>query len=184
MPSRIASILAIGVSLALVTSHAQVSEGPLVFTRPTIVAALADGPQFFHDLIFEDNVYRIVGRHYGHRGKYTPGLFVHRKGDDRWLQITGLTTEHARLGRSPDMYDIALSAGWNYAYLREHQYAPVPRMGGSVLAFPDRIQSFPGQETYRMDFNSRLNREVSITWFWVKHADLRTAFTGAGPRVR
>jgi hypothetical protein len=36
---------------------------------PTSVASAVDGPQSFHDLIFEDEALRIVGRHYGSRGE-------------------------------------------------------------------------------------------------------------------
>src|SRR5512145_2079160 len=77
-------------------------EPALTFTRPTIVATRLEQPvTFWHELTFEDNEYMFVSRHYGTGGKHVPGFFVYSKSRGAWIQISRISTEHARLGRSP-----------------------------------------------------------------------------------
>ena len=75
----------------------------LTFTRPTIVATPLELPvTFWHELTFEDNEYMFVSRHYGTGGKHVPGFFVYSKSRGAWIQISRISTEHARLGRPPE----------------------------------------------------------------------------------
>jgi hypothetical protein len=149
----------------------------LDFTRPTLVARTVQAPTSWHDVIFEDRVYKFVSRHYGNGGGQIPGLFVFSKKRNAWLEVLQLSTEHARLGRSPDFNDIALQISWDYGELINHNYARLPLMNLGIG--PDRIIAASG--AYRFDFNSRLNRAQSLTSFWVRVEDLEAAFGGRLP---
>jgi hypothetical protein len=150
----------------------------LTFTRPTIVATRLEQPvTFWHHRTFEDNEYMFVSRHYGTGGKHVPGVFVYSKSRGAWIQISMISTEHARLGRSPEGPPF-LAVSWDYGGLIGHEYAPLPLSGGSFISAPDRIVAMPGQGLYRLDHMSDLKIDDSLTWFWVRIADLEAAFEG------
>jgi hypothetical protein len=150
----------------------------LTFTRPTIVATPLEQPvTFWHELTFEDDAYMFVSRDYGTGGKQVPGVFVYSKRRGAWIQISMISTEHARLGRSPKGPPI-LAVSWDYGDLIRDEYASLPLSGGSFISSPDRIVANPRQGRYRLDFNSRLKIDDSLTWFWVRIADLEAAFDG------
>jgi hypothetical protein len=153
-------------------------EPALTFTRPTIVATPLEQPvTFWHQLAYEDNQYMFVSRHYGNGGKHVPGFFVYSKSRGAWIQISRLSTEHARLGRSPQGPPV-LAVGWDYGRLFRHEYVAVPLDGGSFIDSPDRMVAMPRQGLYRLEFNSELKVDYSQTWFWVRIADLEAAFDG------
>lgn len=150
----------------------------LTFTRPTIVATPLEQPvTFWHELTFEDNEYMFVSRHYGTGGKHVPGFFVYSKSRGAWIQISRISTEHARLGRSPEGPPV-LAVGWDYGDLIRYEYVSAPLRGGSFISSPDRIVAMPRQGLYRLDYNSDLKIDYSLTWFWVRIADLEAAFDG------
>jgi hypothetical protein len=78
--------------------------------------------------------------------------------------------------------------GWDYSRLINEQFASMPLDTGASINFPDRIVDSGPQAAYRLDFNSRLNRDVSLTSFWLSKTDLEEAFEGrrtpalVGPR--
>ena len=151
----------------------------LEFTRPTLTAIRITIEPRFHELLYEDHAYKFAARNYGSGKEHAiPGLFAYSKQRDAWIQILILSTEHARLGRSPDITDIALSVGWDYRELINEAFASMPLRTTGSIAFPDRIGDFGPGGAYRLDFNSNLNRDVSLTWFWLTKADLREAFDG------
>jgi hypothetical protein len=81
------------------------------FTRPTLTAVKLPSEPRFRRLVYEDSAYRFVARDYGSREDPTiPGLFVHNKQRDGWIQILSLSTEHARLG-TPRPLSYSRSAG-------------------------------------------------------------------------
>jgi hypothetical protein len=140
------------------------------FSRRTVRAiVLRAAPVWLHS-IYEDANYRFVGRDFGH-AEYVPGLFVEDRKRGRWIQLLQISTEQARLGRSPDFSDIPLSVGWNFAPLAQQFYVDLPLLS-TVLHFPDRISYDPNRGVYRLDFNSTLEREVALTTFWVRVGDL------------
>jgi hypothetical protein len=133
----------------------------------------------FHQLVYEDSAYKFVTRNYGSGEAPTiPGLFVYSKQHHAWIQILSLSTEHARLGRSPDYTDIPLSVGWDYGELINEPFASMPLRTGGSIGFPDRIVDLGVERAYRLDFNSGLNRDVSLTWFCLAKADIQEAFEG------
>jgi hypothetical protein len=151
----------------------------LEFTRATLTAVRLGTPPRFHRLLYEDEAYKFFARNYGSGGETaTPGLFVYSKARDVWIQILSLSTEHARLGRAPDFNDIPLSVDWDYRGLVNRPFASIPLQPGGSIAFPDRIADFATDRAYRLDFHSNLNRDVSLTWFWLAKADLAEAFEG------
>jgi PDZ domain-containing protein len=178
----IRSLLYAGIVLALgVFLFTQVRLGARQqdFTRPTVVARTTQAPANWRDVIFEDSVYKFVSRDYGNGGAQIPGLFVFSKRRGAWLEVLELSTEHARLGYAPD--NIALSVGWDYGQLVNRDYASLPLMTSGSINFPDRIVEVDGAAAYRFDFNSRLDREQSLTSFWVRVEDLEAAFDGRLP---
>ncbi len=168
----IRSLSCAGILLALtvIFSQSSLNARQPEFTRPTLVAKITQTPASWRDVIFEDPVYKFVSRDYGNGGGQRPGLFVFSKTRNAWVEVTELSTEHARLGRSPD--NVLLQISWNYGELIHRDYATLPLMssGGG----PDRIIAMTG--VYRFDFNSRVNREESLTSFWVRVEDLEAAF--------
>jgi len=62
--------------------------------------------------------------------------------------------------------------GWDFRGLASAEYAQLPLKTGGSIIFPDRVIFDPSTELYRLDCNSGLNRDVSLTSFWVRKADL------------
>jgi hypothetical protein len=150
---------------------AQSNQDGLRFSRVTIKGQVLDAEPKWHVKVYEDASYRFVYRHYGN-AEYVPGFFARDLSRNRWLQLKELSTEHARLGRSPDFSDIPLAVGWDFRGLASAEYAQLPLKTGGSIEFPDRVTFDPSTELYRLDCNSQLNRDVSLTSFWVRKADL------------
>jgi hypothetical protein len=140
------------------------------FSRRTVRAIVLQAAPVWLRSIYEDANYRFVYRDFG-SAQYVPGLFVEDRKQRRWIQLLQITTEHARLGRSPDFADIPLAVGWDFAALAKQPYVDLP-LTSTVLHFPDRISFDPGRSVYRLDFSSGLEREISLTTFWLRAADL------------
>ena len=64
----------------------------------------ATEPKRILTAIHEDGLYKLVTRHYGGHtdpgGNTEPGLFVYSKGEDKWLQITEISTVNGVFGSS------------------------------------------------------------------------------------
>ena len=121
--------------------------------------------------VYEDDSYEFVFRGYGN-AEYVPGLFAHDRRHNRWLELTELSTVHARLGRSPESSDLRLMVGWNFSRLASAEYAKLPLLTTGSIVFPDRISFDPTSGLYRFDFNSQLNLDGSLTSFRVRKYDL------------
>ncbi len=119
-------------------------------------------------VIYEDDAYRFVLRDYGH-AQYRPGFFVEDRGRGRRLELLRITTEHARLGRSPS--DIDLPVGWDFGRFAGRDYVDMPLQDG-FITFPDRITRDAERRLYRLDYQSELNREQSLTTLWIRVSDL------------
>ncbi len=72
----------------------------LDFSRPTIITASCDEEPLWHEKIYEDDDYLFVYRDYG-KAEYTPNFFVYGKKQHKWIELKKLSTELAKLGRSP-----------------------------------------------------------------------------------
>ena|SRR5215510_13274827 len=149
----------------------QANDDDLKFSRVTIKGQVLDAEPKWHVKVYEDESYRFVYRHYGN-AEYVPGFFAFDISRKRWLQLKELSTENARLGRSPDFSDIPLAVGWDFRGLASAKYAQLPLKTSGSIVFPDRVTFDPPSKLYRFDCNSGLNRDVSLTSFWVRKLDL------------
>ncbi|MBN1424510.1 hypothetical protein JXA88_08140 [Candidatus Fermentibacteria bacterium] len=145
---------------------------PAGFSRPTVRGNAVQAEPFTHRLVYGDSLYAFQLRHYGGEGMHTPAFLILRKADSLWIEITHLSTEHARLGHSPDVRDIPLSVGWDFASLADSAYVVLPLRTSGSIVFPDRIAFDATQAIYRFDLNSELDRPECLTTFWVRQADL------------
>jgi hypothetical protein len=152
---------------------AQSNNSGVKFSRPTVKGHRLKAAPKWHIKLYEDEHYRFVFRHYGN-AEFVPGFFAYDLKRKRWLEITELTTELARLGRSPDPNEVPLMVGWNFSDLSKSEYTQLPLKTFGSIIFPDRITFDPTTKLYRFDCNSALNREESLTSFWVRQADLNT----------
>jgi hypothetical protein len=131
--------------------------------------------------VYEDSLYAFRVRHYGSDGTHIPALLALRKTDRAWLELTMLSTQHARLGRSPDFHDIPLSVGWDFKGFADSLYVALPLHTSGSIVFPDRVSFDPSRAIYRLDFHSALERGSSLTTFWVLRADLDGIGGGGEP---
>jgi hypothetical protein len=163
----------IGLILILCVGFALAQIGGVVnqFSRPTVKGRVLDSEPYWHRLVYEDATYRFVWRDYGN-AEYVPGFFAQDLKKNRWLELTTLSTEYAQLGHAPDVNDIPLMVGWDFRPLATMDYAAIPLETGGSIVFPDRITFNRLTGIYRFDCNSALNREESLTSFWVRKADL------------
>lgn len=109
------------------------------FSRPTIITASSDEEPLWHEKIYEDEEYLFVYRDYG-QTKYTPNFFVYGKKRHKWIEIKQLSTEHAKLGRSPSSTaKTALQVSWDYSALKTVNYVRLPLRTSGSINFPDKI---------------------------------------------
>lgn len=155
-------------------------------SRPTVILAAARDP-VGDWTIYEDNDYLFVARGYGRKGEeQVPGLFVFSHKMEKWMEIKKLSTQGAKLGRSPSPEEerkkgAFCSVGWDYSGLRKADYATIPLMTSGSLNFPDKILYQADTATYVLQLNSSWNIDAVLTQFIVKKDDLDKAF-GEGVR--
>jgi hypothetical protein len=97
------------------------------------------------------------------------------------MEIKKLSTENAKLGRSPTSEEGLCSVGWDYSDLRKADYATIPLMTSGSVNFPDKILYQADIATYLLQFNSSWNIDAVLTQFIIKKDDLDKAF---GEEVR
>lgn len=108
------------------------------FSRPTVKCKVLQNTPKWHRKVHDDEAYEMVSRNYGNN-EYEPGFFAHDKVRGRWIQITRISTEHARFGRSPDFNDIPLQVSWDFRYLADKKYVALPLRTSGSIVFPDRV---------------------------------------------
>jgi hypothetical protein len=151
----------------------------LEFTRPTLAAHGINAPSEKLVKIYEDKNYLFYSRDFGKKGEQVPGLFVESVERKQWLEITKLSTENARLGRSSLPQSKKVTVSWDYTDLVKQFYADIPLRTSASINLPDRMVLDEGNNAYRLDFNSSINTEESLTSFWIKLDDLAEAFDEA-----
>ena len=161
---------------ALATLAPAITRKQNTFSRPTLIAALCEREPKWHVNVYEDEDYQFVYRHYG-KAEHVPGFFVHGKKRGKWVEITKLSTENAKLGHSPPFEEVRLSVGWDYSRLKDNDYAEVPLRTGGSITFPGEIVYDASGGAYRLNFNPSLKAEYQ-TWFWVLKKDVEEAFGG------
>ena len=145
------------------------------FSRPTIITASSDEEPLWHEKIYEDKDYRFVIRDYG-QAEYTPNFFVYGKKQHKWIEIKKLSTEHAKLGRSPSSSaKAAPQVSRDYSALKTVNYMNLPLRTSGSINFPDKITYDAENKTYCFNFNSTAKLEEMLTQFWVLKKDLDEA---------
>jgi hypothetical protein len=118
-----------------------------------------------------------VGRHFGDQrdfgGNTTPGVFIHSKAHNHWLQILRVSTAGAKFGKAPE--DARLQMGWDFTKLASKQFVPLPLSYGS-LDFPDKIVYDDTHGTYVLYFDTWARKESVTTTLLIPKKDLVEAF--------
>src|SRR5215467_738022 len=127
--------------------------------RPTIIANPSIAPIRNFLFIYYDDSFLFGFRHYGdHRdfgGNTEPGLFVHSKQHNRWIQILQISTLGGRFGKSnsddPEVQKRMefASVGWDYTRYAKLPYMEQPPKSGS-LNFPDQIKYDSSKGRYEL----------------------------------
>jgi hypothetical protein len=151
-------------------------KGQNSFSRPTLITALCEHEPTWHVKVYEDKDYQFVYRHYGN-AEYVPGFFVYSKSNNKWLEITKLSTENAKLGHSPPFEEVRLSVGWDYSSLNGSDYVELPLHTSGSISFPNEIVDEASSEAYHLNFDPSLKPEYQ-TWFWILKKDLERVFRG------
>lgn len=149
--------------------------------RPSIIVQPATTQQRNILVLYYDEAFLFVGRHYGDgrdfAGPTEPGLFVHSKARDRWLQITAISTEGAQLGKSSG--DMVASVGWDFTPFSQRPYIEQPLKTTGSLMFPDRIQYDSRSDRYELRHASTWRRPGAETVLYIRRGDLVEAFARA-----
>jgi hypothetical protein len=152
--------------------------------RPSIIVQAATPPPQRNILVlYYDAAFLFVGRHYGDGrdfvGPTEPGIFVHSKASDRWLQITAISTEGGRFGKSSS--DMVVSVGWDFTAFAQRPYIEQPLKTTGSLMFPDRIEYDNRTERYELRHASRSSGRFpgAETVLYIRRADLIEAFARA-----
>lgn len=150
--------------------------------RPSAILADASQPSGLRPMIYQDDDYAFFKRGYGAKGDHVPGLFLFSKKQKKWMKIRKLSTDRAKLGRSPTDEEAAAtgkgpcSVGWNYSQIRESDYVTLPLMTSGSVNFPDKIVYDREPLEYLLQFNSSWNIDGVLTQFVVKKKDIDQAF--------
>lgn len=114
-------------------------------------------------------------------GNTRAGVFVHSKAHNSWLQILGVSTAGAKLGKSPP--DAMIQAPWDFTALASKQFVPLPLpdgglpiSGGQVIHLPDKVAFDKGRNAFIMYFDSYASIESMATILIIPMKDLTEAF--------
>jgi hypothetical protein len=137
-----------------------------------------DSPGFRNVIVVDyDCEFSWAGRHFGDGrdfgGGTRPGIFVHSKKHDHWLQIVRVSTTGAKFGKAPD--DALLQVGWDFTRLASQPFVPLPLPAGS-LHLPDKVAYDDAHGTYVLYFDSKAGRESMATTLLIPKRDLLEAF--------
>ena len=153
--------------------------------RPTIIANPSIAPIRNFLFIYYDDSFLFGFRHYGDSrdfgGGTEPGLFVHSKEHNRWIQILQISTLGGRFGKSdsddPEVQRRMefVSVGWNYTRYAHLPYMEQPPNSG-FLNFPDQVNYDSSTGRYELRYNSYYKIPSVETVLYVDRKDLVDAF--------
>jgi hypothetical protein len=136
--------------------------------------------------LYYDDTFMFAGRTYGERrepGTMTePGLFVHSKERNRWLQILAIATAGGKLGRSwtddPQSQRRLRSSpvGWDFTSFATRPYIDQPLRTTGSIAFPDRITFDEATAQYELRYFSSFGVPSAETVLFIKKIDLILSF--------
>jgi hypothetical protein len=152
--------------------------------RPTIIAKLSTPPHRNFFIIYYDNAFLFAGRHYGSKdlgGNTEPGLFVHSKQQDRWIQISAISTANGTFGKSTSNEAearkklSAASVSWNFTGAKGRPYIDQPLRTSGSIAFPDRVDYDAEADRYVLRYFSSWDVPSAEVVLYVARGDLRAA---------
>jgi hypothetical protein len=177
-------------TLACLLLVQQAAPPPAVAPPPPVVSVLTkpcEPPVRNVQVLFYDELFLIAARTFGDRRDPAtttePGLFVHSKSRNRWLQVVAISTAGGRLGRSwtddPQAQRRLRNApvGWDFTPFAGRPYIDQPLRTSGTVVFPDRIAFDEASGQYELRFYSAFGVQSAETVLYVKRADLLDAFT-------
>ena len=154
--------------------------------RPTIVAKASEPPRRNFAVVYYDEGYLFAVRHYGDSrdpsGNTEPGLFVHSKEKNAWIQITSISTAEGRFGKSTSEDPEAkrklrvAPVMWDFTRLAQHEYADQPLRTSASIVFPDRIRYDSGSGRYELGYLTSWDVTSAETVLFIRRQDLVQAF--------
>ena len=154
--------------------------------RSSIVTRPAEAPLGNVQVVFYDDVFLISARSFGDRktaeGSLEPGLFVHSKDKNRWLQVMAISTAGAKLGRSSSEDPQAqkklraVPVAWDFTPFATRPYIDQPLRTTGSIAFPDRIAYDAAAGRYELHYFSSWGVPSAETVLYIVRGDLVDAF--------
>jgi hypothetical protein len=170
------------IAVALVMAVLQSSQA----ARATILAHASDSPNRNFRVIHDDADFLFAARDYGSSrypaGQTEPGLFVHSKATDRWIQISAISTAGGRFGKSTSDNPEAArrlstsQVGWDFTAFARRPYMGQPLSTGSSIVFPDSIELDRGTGVYELRYMSSWKIATTETVLYINRADLVAVF--------
>lgn len=153
------------------------------FTRPTFKAKLRSNTPIWRRKIFEDGKYIFVvgdsaSKNCGASANKMCdiGFFIYEKKQNKWLEVKKLSTENAKLGHSPKLFEISIAVSWDYKSLKKVDYADVDLQTTASNNYPDKIEYDTTNQAYCLKYNSSFNREDALTVFWILKEEIIKKF--------
>ena len=160
---------------------------------------LAQSQETFHSIVVRDESpsprnnrlvdydcgFAWVGQDFGDSrdfgGNTRPGVFVHSKTHNHWLQILRVSTSGSKFGKS--LRDAKIQAPWDFTGLASKPFVPLPLpdgglpiSGGQTIHLPDKITFDKGRNAFIMYFDSDAKIESMATILIIPMKDLTEAF--------
>jgi hypothetical protein len=162
-------------------------------SQPSLVAKWSEPPRRNFFIISYDDSFLFAARHYGSAddpgGNTEPGLFVHSKQYESWMQVTQISTAGGRFGTSgsdnPDAQKKLryASVGWDFRSLAARPYAEQPLRTSGSIAFPEKISFDAATDRYELRYLTSWDVPSAETVLYIRRGDLLAAFaatTGKG----
>jgi len=155
-------------------------------TLSSVVTKPCEPPVRNVQVLFYDEVFLIAARTFGDRrdpaNTTDPGLFVHSKERNRWLQVVAISTAGGKLGRSwtddPPAQRKLRNApvGWDFTPFAGRPYIDQPLRTTASVAFPDRITFDEASGMYQLRYFSAFGVQSAETVLYIRRVDLLDAF--------
>jgi hypothetical protein len=137
-------------------------------------------------VIYYDDSFLFMSRNFGDqrdpRGNTVPGLFVHSKAHDRWLQIHELSTKDGKFGKSSsedpeENKRLQMSqVGWDYTAYAQKPSIELPLKTAGSIAFPEAIDFDAKGDRFKLSFYTSWKIESAATRLFLSRKELIEQF--------